>query len=128
MLGGSRGAVAAPTAGETITLPGSSIRVFIELLNTAVLLQIALVSRCTKSHVILSDSVSSAPMSVCICRLPTAIDQLHGRDRGGDCDELRLLSDDTTFLNLRAHGGSISMLGTKVRTNKAGSGTHATHV
>lgn len=48
----------------------------------------------------------------------TATDQLHGRDRGGDCDELKLLSDDTTFLNLRAHGGSISFLGTKVRIYK----------
>lgn len=40
---------------------------------------------------------------------------MHGTARGGDCDELRLLSDETTFLNLRAHGGSFSFLGTKVR-------------
>eukprot|EP00903_Cladosiphon_okamuranus_P019297 g17738.t1 len=49
--------------------------------------------------------------------------QLHGRERGGDCDELRLLSDETTFLNLRAHGGSISFLGTKVTSWDEGKGT-----
>lgn len=41
--------------------------------------------------------------------------QIHGTDRGGDCDELRLLSDNTTYINLRAHGGSLSFLGTKVQ-------------
>lgn len=41
--------------------------------------------------------------------------QVHGTARGGDCDELRLLSNETTILNLRAHGGSLSFLGTKVR-------------
>lgn len=41
-------------------------------------------------------------------------EQLHGTARGGDCDELRLLSDENTILNLRAHGGSLSLLGTKV--------------
>lgn len=42
------------------------------------------------------------------------LEQVHGTARGGDCDELRLLSDETTFINLRAHGGSFSFLGTKV--------------
>lgn len=40
--------------------------------------------------------------------------KVHGTARGGDCDELRLLSDETTIINLRAHGGSFSFLGTKV--------------
>lgn len=48
-----------------------------------------------------------------------ALQQVHGTDRGGDCDELRLLSDETTFINLRAHGGSFSFLGTKVRYGKS---------
>lgn len=50
---------------------------------------------------------------VIVLRLTTS-DQVHGLDTGGDCDELRLLSDETTFLNLRAHGGSLSFLRTKV--------------
>ncbi|CAN0512579.1 unnamed protein product [Scytosiphon promiscuus] len=41
-------------------------------------------------------------------------EQLHGTSRGGDCDELRLLSDENKILNLRAHGGNLSLLGTKV--------------
>lgn len=45
------------------------------------------------------------------CRLQQ---QVHGTADGGDCDELRLLSDESTFINLRAHGGSFSFLGTKV--------------
>ena len=45
---------------------------------------------------------------------PDVFDQLHGTAMGGDCDELRLLSDENTILNLRAHGGSLSLLGTKV--------------
>lgn len=45
-----------------------------------------------------------------------ALEQVHGTDRAGDCDELRLLSNETTFINLRAHGGSFSFLGTKVYT------------
>ncbi|CAM9326086.1 unnamed protein product [Ectocarpus sp. 12 AP-2014] len=49
--------------------------------------------------------------------------QVHGTDRGGDCDELRLLSDETTFINLRAHGGSFSFLGTKVVSWNEGKGT-----
>lgn len=46
--------------------------------------------------------------------LPHVTCQMHGTARGGDCDELRLLSDETTYINLRAHGGSFSFLGTKV--------------
>ncbi|CAM9140533.1 unnamed protein product [Laminaria digitata] len=49
--------------------------------------------------------------------------QLHGIARGGDCDELRLLSDESTILNLRAHGGSLSLLGTKVVSWDEGKGT-----
>lgn len=33
---------------------------------------------------------------------------------GGDADELRLLSNPDTFINLRGHGGSLSFLDTKV--------------
>ncbi|CAM9851353.1 unnamed protein product [Pylaiella littoralis] len=40
--------------------------------------------------------------------------QVHGTADGGDCDELRLLSDASNVINLRAHGGSLSFLGTKV--------------
>ncbi|CAM9705670.1 unnamed protein product, partial [Choristocarpus tenellus] len=38
---------------------------------------------------------------------------VHGGD-GGDCDELRLLSNKTSLINLRAHGGSLSFVDTKV--------------
>ncbi|CAM9699219.1 unnamed protein product [Scytosiphon promiscuus] len=51
------------------------------------------------------------------------LQQIHGTERGGDCDELRLLSDETTFINLRAHGGSLSFLGTKVVSWNEGEGT-----
>ncbi|CAM9942410.1 unnamed protein product [Ascophyllum nodosum] len=40
--------------------------------------------------------------------------QVHGSSVGGDSDELRLLSDANTFINLRAHGGSLDFLSTKV--------------
>ena len=41
--------------------------------------------------------------------------QVHGTSAGGDADELRLLSTSDTFINLRAHGGSLDFLRTKVR-------------
>lgn len=53
--------------------------------------------------------------------------QVHGTARGGDCDELRLLSDENTFINLRAHGGILSFLGTKVISWDEGKGTVDTH-
>ena len=40
--------------------------------------------------------------------------QVHGTPVGGDADELRLLSTSDTFINLRAHGGSLDFLSTKV--------------
>eukprot|EP00904_Undaria_pinnatifida_P009115 jgi/Undpi1/5333/HiC_scaffold_2.g00614.m1 len=40
--------------------------------------------------------------------------QVHGTSAGGDADELRLLSTSDTFINLRAHGGSLDFLSTKV--------------
>ena len=40
--------------------------------------------------------------------------QVHGSSAGGDTDELRLLSTSDTFINLRAHGGSLDFLNTKV--------------
>ena len=40
--------------------------------------------------------------------------QVHGTLAGGDADELRLLSTNDTFINLRAHGGSLDFLSTKV--------------
>ncbi|CAN0302315.1 unnamed protein product, partial [Laminaria digitata] len=40
--------------------------------------------------------------------------KVHGSSAGGDADELRLLSTSDTFINLRAHGGSLDFLSTKV--------------
>ncbi|CAN0159350.1 unnamed protein product [Scytosiphon promiscuus] len=40
--------------------------------------------------------------------------KVYGSDAGGDADELRLLSTDDTFINLRAHGGSLDFVSTKV--------------
>eukprot|EP00904_Undaria_pinnatifida_P005809 jgi/Undpi1/2358/HiC_scaffold_13.g05741.m1 len=40
--------------------------------------------------------------------------QVHGTAAGGDADELRLLSTSDYFLNLRAHGGNLDFLSTKV--------------
>lgn len=37
-----------------------------------------------------------------------------GTVRGGDCDELRLFSDDSKIINLRGHGGSLNFKNTKV--------------
>ncbi|CAN0597422.1 unnamed protein product, partial [Laminaria digitata] len=42
--------------------------------------------------------------------------QVHGTSAGGDADELRLLSTSDTYTNLRAHGGSLDFLSTKVRS------------
>ena len=39
---------------------------------------------------------------------------MFGLDRGGDCDELRLSSDPSGFINLRGHGGSLNLKNTKV--------------
>ena len=41
-------------------------------------------------------------------------DQVRGSAAGGDANELRLLSTSDTFINLRAHGGSLDFLSTKV--------------
>lgn len=40
--------------------------------------------------------------------------QVHGTSAGGDADELRLLSTSDTFINLRAYGGSLDFVSTKV--------------
>ncbi|CAN0426203.1 unnamed protein product, partial [Ectocarpus sp. 12 AP-2014] len=40
--------------------------------------------------------------------------KVYGTDEGGDADELRLLSTSDTYINLRAHGGSLDFVGTKV--------------
>lgn len=39
---------------------------------------------------------------------------LYGTDVGGDCDYLKLRSDPEIFVNLRAHGGSLDLMNTKV--------------
>ncbi len=39
---------------------------------------------------------------------------VHGTDIGGDCDYLKLRSDSDTFVNLRAYGGSLDFVNTKV--------------
>lgn len=39
---------------------------------------------------------------------------MYGTEAGGDADELRLLSTNETFINLRAHGGSLDFVSTKV--------------
>lgn len=44
----------------------------------------------------------------------STLDQVYGTDEGGDADELRLLSTSDTYINLRAHGGSLDFVGTKV--------------
>lgn len=44
----------------------------------------------------------------------TSCVQVHGTSAGGDADELRLLSTRKTFINLRAYGGSLDFLSTKV--------------
>ena len=41
--------------------------------------------------------------------------QVHGTSAGGDTDELRLLSTSSTFINLRAYGGNLDFVSTKVR-------------
>lgn len=38
-----------------------------------------------------------------------------GNASDGDCDELRLMSTNETFINLRGHGGSLDFENTKVR-------------
>ena len=42
--------------------------------------------------------------------------QVYGASAGGGADELRLKSTNDTFINLRAHGGSLDFVGTKVKT------------
>ena len=39
---------------------------------------------------------------------------MHGTSAGGDADELRLLSTSDMVINLRAYGGSLDFLSTKV--------------
>lgn len=39
---------------------------------------------------------------------------IHGTSVGGDCDYLKLRSDSEMFVNLRAHGGSLDLMNTKV--------------
>ncbi|CAM9369997.1 unnamed protein product, partial [Laminaria digitata] len=39
---------------------------------------------------------------------------VHGTSAGGDVDELRLLSTSDTYINLRAYGGSLDFVSTKV--------------
>lgn len=41
--------------------------------------------------------------------------QVYGVSAGGDADELRLLSTNDTYVNLRAHGGNLDFLSTKVQ-------------
>lgn len=41
-------------------------------------------------------------------------DQVYGTPAAGDADELRLLSINGTYINLRAYGGSLDFLSTKV--------------
>ncbi|CAN0068202.1 unnamed protein product, partial [Sphacelaria rigidula] len=51
-----------------------------------------------------------------------AVFQCHGVSDGGDCDVLRIQSDGSkSFHEVRGHGGSLSFLGTKVRTTWDGS-------
>ena len=40
--------------------------------------------------------------------------QVHGTSAGGDADELRLLSTSSTYINLRAYGGNLDFVSTKV--------------
>eukprot|EP00752_Nemacystus_decipiens_P007150 g6403.t1 len=40
--------------------------------------------------------------------------QVYGSGSGGDADELRLLSTNETFINLRAHGGNLDFVNTSV--------------
>lgn len=42
-------------------------------------------------------------------------DQVHGTSSGGDADELRLLSINGTYINLRGYGGNLDFVSTKVR-------------
>ena len=49
----------------------------------------------------------SPPLAFCV--------QVYGTSAGGDADELRLLSTAEGFINLRAHGGSLDFMGTKVK-------------
>lgn len=39
---------------------------------------------------------------------------LYGTDIGGDCDYLKLRSDSSMIVNVRAHGGSLDLMNTKV--------------
>lgn len=40
--------------------------------------------------------------------------KLHGSASGGDCDALRIQSTDSTYFNLRGHGGNLDILDTIV--------------
>lgn len=52
---------------------------------------------------------------------------MHGSSADGDADELRLLSDDDTIINLRAYGGSLSFLDTKVCVHASERGVLEAH-
>ncbi|CAM9922737.1 unnamed protein product [Ectocarpus sp. 12 AP-2014] len=39
---------------------------------------------------------------------------IYGTDIGGDCDYLKLRSDSSVIVNVRAHGGSLDFMNTKV--------------
>ena len=60
--------------------------------------------------------MSEIPRSLYFPRISLLVRvQVHGSAAGGDADELRLLSTSDVFINLRAHGGSLDFLSTKVR-------------
>lgn len=50
------------------------------------------------------------------------LSQVHGTSAGGDVDELRLLSTSDAVINLRAYGGSLDFLSTKVSSRSKRSG------
>ena len=59
------------------------------------------------------------PDRTCLARPATVglifVFQVYGASVGGDANELRLLSTNDTYFNLRAHGGSLDFLSTKVQ-------------
>ena len=42
--------------------------------------------------------------------------QVYGSSAGGDANELRLMSTSDKYINVRAHGGSLDFVSTKVTT------------
>lgn len=53
-------------------------------------------------------------LNVDLCVLDGVIFEVRGSTTGGDADELRLLSEPSKFINLRAHGGSLDIDSTKI--------------